>query len=230
MNSTLSQIINENNDKINYFKLLTKKNIINLSCDIVEDKIKPRFNKYISTYYFLNNIINIVLIKKLLKNFSNSVRIYKYNKLHNNFKNLIKYNRPLFEITILEELEEALNKTEMKISPGYENYYIITKFNNSYCYSLHYHLIYYMSPYAFEYKEYITAKKYKKWVLDKYKTYLQSRTDDELSDSFRDAMYHPYLYYRGGMTPLTINIEVRQMKEKKTEKLHNSKKLAELIK
>lgn len=118
----------------------------------------------------------------------------------------------------------------MKISTGYDNYYIKTNFHNTYCYSLHYHLVYYASPLMFEYKEYITAKKYKKWVLNKYKIYLQSRTEEDLSDSFRDAMYHPHFYHSIKTNPLTINIQVRQTKENKIKNIITTKKLFELIK
>ena len=65
----MASIIDENIGKFNYFKLLASKNKINLSMDIIDAKIKPKLDKDISVLYFLNNILNIVLIKKLLFNF-----------------------------------------------------------------------------------------------------------------------------------------------------------------
>lgn len=82
MNSTLSQITNENNNKINYFKLLVKKNIINLSCDIVEDKIQPIFEVQVLIDIYKNKI------KKLMYHFINTHLPYYYETYRdvNNYK------------------------------------------------------------------------------------------------------------------------------------------------
>jgi len=62
MDTTMANIIDENIGKFNYFKLLANKNKINLSMDIIDAKIKPKLDKDISVLYFLNNILNILLI------------------------------------------------------------------------------------------------------------------------------------------------------------------------
>ena len=125
MNTTMKTIIDENNMKFNYFKSLVDTNKINLSADLVVAKIKPKFNTFVSTNYFLNNILNNVFTKQLLFNFSRNVRDIKYNKMKNNFENLLKFNRPLFEETFLEEIKEALDNTKLSIPAKYNNYIII---------------------------------------------------------------------------------------------------------
>jgi hypothetical protein len=131
MNTTKANIIDENNMKFNYFKLLVDTNKINLSADLVVAKIKPKFNTFVSTSYFLNNILNIVFTKQLLFNFSRNVRDIKYNKMKNNFENLLKFNRPLFEKTFLEEIKEALDKTKISIPANYDKYVMIMNFDRN---------------------------------------------------------------------------------------------------
>ena len=163
MNTTMANIIDENICKFNYFKLLASKNKINLSMDIIEAQIKPKLDKDISVLYFLNNILNIVLIKKLLFNFSRNVRDIKYNKMLNKF-----------EKTFLDEIKEALDKTKISIPRNYDNYYINTLFNNNYLYCIARHLLACCSKTA---TEYMTPIKYKKYILEKVKEFVSNQQD-----------------------------------------------------
>jgi len=227
MNTTMANIIDENICKFNYFKLLASKNKINLSMDIIDAKIKPKLDKDISVLYFLNNILNIVLIKKLLFNFSRNVRDIKYNKMLNNFENLIKFNRPLFEKTFLDEIKEALDKTKISIPPNYDKYVMIMNFESNYCYNIATYLLNSCHIYT---EEYMTPTKYKKWVLEKVKDYVSQQENNYLIDCFKYSFDGRNNYYSSRYTnPIEIQFCCIYEKIKKTENCIHSKKLHLLL-
>ncbi len=238
MNSTLSTITSENSNKYDYFKLLVDKNIIKLSADLVEDKIKPKFNKFTSTSYFLNNILNIVITKKLLNNFSINVREYKYLKTKDNFKNLIRYNRGCLVKTLMDILEKALNETELKIPSGYDEYYIKTDFQITKYYNIVGEIIniainkIFMDCEWSVKEEYITPKKYKKFVLDKFKHILNIIEDSDLIIAF-DRSYKCYEYYyinKNNNTYCEIKFAVICKKYKTIENISTNQDFYKLIK
>lgn len=238
MNSTLSTITSENSNKYDYFKLLVDKNKIKLSADLVEDKIKPKFDKFTSTSYFLNNILNIVITKKLLNNFSVNVREYKYLKNKDNFKNLIRYNRPLLVKTLMDILEEALKETELKIPTGYDSYYINTSFPTNKQYNIVGEIIHigqnviFMDCEWFVKQEYITPKKYKKFILDQFKHILITINDTNLIIAF-DRSYHCYEEYytkNNNHTCCEINFGVIYKKHKTIENMCCNQDFYKLIK
>jgi len=222
MNTTMANIIDENIGKFNYFKLLASKNKINLSMDIIDAKIKPKLDKDISVLYFLNNILNIVLIKKLLFNFSRNVRDIKYNKMLNNFENLIKFNRPLFEKTFLDEIKEALDKTKISIPPNYDKYVINMCFESNLCFNIACDLLNSCDLFT---EKYMTPTKYKKWVLEEVKDYVSQQENNYLIDCFKYAFNYRQHYYRSRCrNPIEIKFYCRYEKIKNTENLiHNDK-------
>jgi len=234
MNSTLSTITSENSNKYDYFKLLVDKNKIKLSRDLVEDKIKPKFDKFTSTSYFLNNILNIVITKKLLNNFSLTVRKLKKTKIKDNFKNLLKYNTPLLKKTLIDMLEDALKKTELKIPTGYDKYYIDTIFINRYCFD-------YVGEIArnanqdlndFSLCEYISPAKYKKYVINTYKNLLDSLSGEVLYECFCEAYDNDgdnYIPKSANINPIYIKFDLRFEKRKNIEKLENYDNLIKLL-
>ncbi len=227
MNTTMANIIDENIGKFNYFKLLANKNKINLSTDIIDAKIKPKLDKDISVLYFLNNILNIVLIKKLLFNFSRNVRNIKYNKMLNNFENLIKFNRPLFEKTFLDEIKETLDKTKISIPPNYDKYVMIMDFESSYCYNIASYLLNSCLLYK---EEYMTPTKYKKWAFEKIKDYVSQQENNYLIDCFKKAYdFREYYYSTKYTTPIEIQFCCRYEKIKNTENCIHNKKLHLLL-
>ena len=229
MNTTMANIIDENICKFNYFKLLANKNKINLSMDIIEAQIKPKLDKDISVLYFLNNILNIVLIKKLLFNFSRNVRDIKYNKMLNNFENLIKFNRPLFEKTFLDEIKEVLDKTKISIPPNYDKYFINMGFDSQYCYSMPSYLLHSCLIYT---EKYMTPTKYKKWVLEKVKDYVSQQENNKLIDCFKysfDYRQHYYPSRESKRNPIDIEFCCRYEKIKKTETQNHTNKLHLLL-
>ena len=227
MNKTMASIIDENICKFNYFKLLASKNKINLSMDIIDAKIKPKLDKDNSVLYFLNNILNIVLIKKLLFNFSRNVRDIKYNKMLNNFENLIKFNRPLFEETFLDEIKEALDNTKISIPPNYDKYIMIMNFDSNYIFNMSCHLLNSCLTYT---EEYMTPTKYKKWVLKKVKDYVSQEENNYLIDCFKNSFDFRQHYYRSSSrNPIEIKFCCRYEKIKKTEKRIHSDKLHLLL-
>ena len=222
MNTTMANIIDENIGKFNYFKLLANKNKINLSMDIIDAKIKPKLDKDISVLYFLNNILNIVLIKKLLFNFSRNVRDIKYNKMLNNFENLIKFNRPLFEKTFLDEIKDALKETKISIPPNYDKYVMIMNFETNYCYCMANYLLNSCHIYT---EKYMTPTKYKKWVLEKVKDYVSQQENNYLIDCFKYSFDCRNHYYRPRCrNPIEIKFCCRYEKIKKIQnRIHNDK-------
>ena len=227
MNTTMANIIDENICKFNYFKLLASKNKINLSMDIIDAKIKPKLDKDISILYFLNNILNIVLIKKLLFNFSRNVRDIKYNKMLNNFENLIKFNRPLFEKTFLDEIKETLDKTKISIPPNYDKYVMNMCFESNYCYNIASYLLNSLLLYT---EEYMTPTKYKKWVLEKVKDYVSQQESNYLIDCFKYSFDCREYYYSSRYTnPIEIEFYCRYEKIKKTKNCIHNKKLHLLL-
>ncbi len=222
MNTTMANIIDENIGKFNYFKLLANKNKINLSMDIIDAKIKPKLDKDISVLYFLNNILNIVLIKKLLFNFSRNVRDIKYNKMLNNFENLIKFNRPLFEKTFLDEIKEALDKTKISIPPNYGKYIINMCFESKLCFNIVSYLLNSCDLYT---QKYMTPTKYKKWVLEKVKDYVSQQENNYLIDCFKYSFDYRQHYYRSHCrNPIEIKFYCRYDKIKNIEnRIHTDK-------
>ena len=227
MNTTMKTIIDENNMKFNYFKSLVDTNKINLSADLVVAKIKPKFNTFVSTSYFLNNILNIVFIKKLLFNFSRNVRDIKYNKMLNNFENLIKFNRPLFEETFLDEIKEALDKTKISIPSNYDKYVMIMGFESNYCFNMASYLLNSCCIYT---EEYMTPTKYKKWVLEKIKDYVSQQDNNYLIDCFKYSFdwRNNYYTYRC-RNPIEIQFCCRYEKIKNTKNLYHTDKLHLLL-
>ena len=234
MNTTMEEIITSNNTKINYFNLLVRKNKIPISCDIVLDKINPYFSKKISIGQFLNNILFIVITKKLLRNFSLNVRDNKYNIKLNNFKNLLKYNKELFHTTILEIFEEALKNTELKIPSGYDFYSINTYVNSNYCYDIitKIHTCGWDS-HCYAVTEYMTPVKYKKYVLNEFKKkyiteggrfdgYEDPITNEEFYiKCFEEAFNHNYHYdntKQKPRLPTVITFAVNYKKHREFEK------------
>lgn len=234
MNSTLSTITSENSNKYGYFKLLVDKNIIKLSADLVEDKIKPKFDKFTSTSYFLNNILNIVITKKLLNNFSINVREYKYFKNKDNFKNLIRYNRGCLVKTLMDMLEKALNETELKIPTGYDRYYIRTHFPINKQYNIVNEIIY-LADTTWEWsikREYITPKKYKKFILNQFKHILNTIEDSDLIKAF-DKSYNCYEFYytkNNNHTCCEIEFNTEFTKNKIIENIYTNQDFYKLIK
>jgi len=228
MNTTMANIIDENIGKFNYFKLLASKNKINLSTDIIDAKIKPKLDKDISILYFLNNILNIVLIKKLLFNFSRNVRDIKYNKMLNNFENLIKFNRPLFEKTFLDEIKEALDKTKISIPPNYDKYVMIMNFETKYYFSIAYHLLNSCNLYK---EEYMTPTKYKKWAFEKIKDYVSQQENNYIIECFKYAFdcRSQHFYNSRCRNPIEIQFCCRYEKIKNTENLIHTDKLHLLL-
>ena len=230
MNTTMKTIIDENNMKFNYFKLLVDRNKINLSADLVVAKIKPKFNTFVSTSYFLNNILNIVFIKKLLFNFSRNVRDIKYNKMLNNFENLIKFNRPLFEKTILEEIKEALDNTKISIPPKYLQYIISVSFGGNYCFNITEYLL--NSCNLFVYK-YMTPTQYKKYVLKEIKEYISNpelESNNDIIEYFKCAFNHREHYYRKNQSnPIKVKFYCKYENVKKIESHKHSNKLHLLL-
>lgn len=227
MNTTMKTIIDENNMKFNYFKSLVDTNKINLSADLVVAKIKPKFNTFVSTSYFLNNILNIVFIKKLLFNFSRNVRDIKYNKMLNNFENLLKFNRPLFEKTILEEIKEAVDNTTLSIPTKYDDYIINVSFDDNYCYNITTHLI--NSCNLFVYK-YMTPTQYKKYVLKEIKEYISNQTNNFIIVCFKISFNYKENYYKTNLSnPIEVEFYCRYTKIKKTENCKHSSKLSKLL-
>ena len=227
MNTTMANIIDENICKFNYFKLLASKNKINLSMDIIDAQIKPKLDKDISVLYFLNNILNIVLIKKLLFNFSRNVRDIKYNKMLNNFENLIKFNRPLFEKTFLDEIKEALDKTKLSIPRNYQNYFIRTTFDNEYLYCIARHLLFNC---VLHIQKYMTPTKYKKWVLEKVKEFVSNQQDCYIINCFKKAFdWKEYYYSARSSNPIIIDFVVRYDKIIESKNIFHSKKLHLLL-
>lgn len=226
MNTTMKTIIDENNMKFNYFKSLVDTNKINLSADLVVAKIKPKFNTFVSTNYFLNNILNNVFTKQLLFNFSRNVRDIKYNKMKNNFENLLKFNRPLFEETFLEEIKEALDNTKLSIPAKYNNYIIQTDFDNNYIYCIAKHLLFLMTKNTYEY---MTPTKYKKMVLENVKEHLSKQTNNYIIHCFKKTYNFPHIYYRNGGNPITVKFSVKYDRFNETEKLSHSNKLHLLL-
>ncbi len=230
MNNTMASIIDENICKFNYFKLLASKNKINLSMDIIDAKIKPKLDKNISVLYFLNNILNIVLIKKLLFNFSRNVRDIKYNKMLNNFENLIKFNRPLFEKTILEEIKEALDNTKISIPPKYHQYIINVGFGGNYCFNITQYLI--NSCNLFVYK-YMTPTQYKKYVLKEIKEYISNpelESNNDIIEYFKCAFnYRQHYYKTNSSNPIQVKFYCKYENVKKNESLKHSNKLHLLL-
>ena len=230
MNTTMKTIIDENNMKFNYFKSLADTNKINLSADLVVAKIKPKFNTFVSISYFLNNILNIVFIQKLLFNFSRNVRDIKYNKMLNNFENLIKFNRPLFEKTILEEIKEALDNTKISIPPKYNKYIINMNFDNNYCYDITRYLI--NSCNLFVYK-YMTPTQYKKYVLKEIKEYISNpelESNNDIIEYFKCAFNHKEHYYRkNSSNPIKVKFYCKYENVKEIESHKHSNKLHLLL-
>ena len=224
MNKTMASIIDENICKFNYFKLLASKNKINLSMDIIDAKIKPKLDKDNSVLYFLNNILNIVLIKKLLFNFSRNVRDIKYNKMLNNFENLIKFNRPLFEKTFLDEIKEALDNTKISIPSNYDKYIINICFESNLCFNIASYLIDVDSCELYV-DMYMTPTKYKKWVLEKVKDYVSQQENNYLIDCFKYSFNHRQHYYRSRCrNPIEIKFYCKYEKIKKIEnRIHTDK-------
>lgn len=227
MNTTMANIIDENIGKFNYFKLLANKNKINLSMDIIDAKIKPKLDKDISVLYFLNNILNIVLIKKLLFNFSRNVRDIKYNKMLNNFENLIKFNRPLFEKTFLDEIKDALKETKISIPPNYDKYIMNMNFETNYCYCMANYLLFDCRLHT---ERYMTPTKYKKWVLEEVKEFVSIQNEIYIINCFKRAFNHRQHYYSSRYTnPIIVDFVVKYEKIKKTENCIHSKKLHLLL-
>jgi hypothetical protein len=227
MNTTKANIIDENNMKFNYFKLLVDTNKINLSADLVVAKIKPKFNTFVSTSYFLNNILNIVFTKQLLFNFSRNVRDIKYNKMKNNFENLLKFNRPLFEKTFLEEIKEALDKTKISIPANYDKYVMIMNFDSQYYYNMASKLLNSCQLYT---EEYMTPTKYKKWAFEKVKDYVSEQENNYLIDYFEYSFdYRNHYYHSRSSNPIEIKFCCRYEKIKKTENKTHSNKLHKLL-
>ena len=227
MNTTMANIIDENICKFNYFKLLASKNKINLSMDIIDAQIKPKLDKDISVLYFLNNILNIVLIKKLLFNFSRNVRDIKYNKMLNNFENLIKFNRPLFEKTFLDEIKDALKETKISIPPNYDKYVMIMNFETNYCYCMANYLLNSCHIYT---EKYMTPTKYKKWVLEKVKEFVSNQQDCYIINCFKKAFdWKEYYYSARSSNPIIIDFVVRYDKIIESKNIFHSKKLHLLL-
>ena len=227
MNTTKANIIDENNMKFNYFKLLVDTNKINLSADLVVAKIKPKFNTFVSTSYFLNNILNIVFTKQLLFNFSRNVRDIKYNKMKNNFENLIKFNRPLFEETFLDQVKEALDKTKISIPANYDKYLMIMNFDSEYYYNMASYLLNSCLLYT---EEYMTPTKYKKWVFEKVKDYVSQQENNFLIDCFKYSFdYRNHYYHSRSSNPIEIKFCCRYEKIKNTENKTHSNKLHKLL-
>jgi len=238
MNSTLSTITSENSNKYGYFKLLVDKNIIKLSGDLVEDKIKPKFDKFTSTSYFLNNILNIVITKKKLNNFSINVREYKYLKTKDNFKNLIRYNRGCLVRTLMDMLEKALNQTELKIPTGYDKYFIKAQFPINKQYNIVGEIIYLADIRGiinWEWcikEEYITPKKYKKFILDQFKHILNTIEDSDLIKAFDNAYNCYEVYYTNNTNHTCCEIYFNTIftKNKIIENIYTNQDFYKLIK
>ena len=230
MNTTMKTIIDENNMKFNYFKLLVDRNKINLSADLVVAKIKPKFNSVVSTSYFLNNILNIVLIKKLLFNFSRNVRDIKYNKMLNNFENLIKFNRPLFEKTILEEIKEALDNTKISIPPKYHQYIINVRFGGNYIFNITQYLINSCNLCVYKY---MTPTQYKKYVLKEIKEYISNpelESNNDIIEYFKCAFdYRQHYYKTNSSNPIQVKFYCKYENVKEIESLKHSNKLHLLL-
>ena len=122
MNTTKQEIIECNNTKINYFNLLVKKNKINISCDIFENKIKPYLSKKLFTLQFLNNIVYSKYIEDLLDNFREKTDKYLKNKSKRNFENLLNTNREKVNKKFIKQLTDTLNLSKTKI-PTSKNLY-----------------------------------------------------------------------------------------------------------
>ena len=230
MNLCLTKTQNENNGKFNYFNLLIEKDLIKLPTDLVESRIKPKFGKFNSSFEFLNNILNSVMTKKLLFNFSQNVREFKYNKMENNFENLLKFNRPLFQETLLEEIKEALNNTPLVIPRGYDKYDMNMNFKNNLCYSLPKFIF----KTLFTSKlEYITPTKYKKFLLTEIEEMINDPnfTNEYLLNCFRKAFKHLWCYYSKGNahSPITVNYNINYSNHKKESKTSHSNKLSMLL-
>ena len=230
MNTTMKTIIDENNMKFNYFKSLVDTNKINLSADLVVAKIKPKFNTFVSTSYFLNNILNIVFIKKLLFNFSRNVRDIKYNKMLNNFENLLKFNRPLFEKTILEEIKEALDNTKISIPTKCGSYDIIVNFDSKYYYDITRYLINGCNLFV---NKYMTPTQYKKYVLKEIKEYISNpelESNNDIIEYFKCAFDCREHYYRTNQSnPIKVNFKCRYSNIKEIEGKKHSNKLHKLL-
>ena len=212
MNTTMKTIIDENNMKFNYFKLLVDRNKINLSADLVVAKIKPKFNTFVSTSYFLNNILNIVFIKKLLFNFSRNVRDIKYNK-------------------ILEEIKEVLDNIKISIPPKYNKYIIDMDFiNNKYCYNITKYLIDSCNLCVYKY---MTPTQYKKFVLKKIKEYISNpklESNNDIIEYFKCAFNHRENYYRTNQSnPIKVNFKCRYSNIKEIESREHSNRLHKLL-
>jgi len=225
--NNLTKAQSENIGKFNYFNLLVKKNLINLSTDLVEARIKPKFNKICSTFYFLNNSINNIFVKKYLNNFSQNVRKWKYNKMKQGLNYVLTYGKYEFIETMLEEIKEALNNTKLTIPRGYDKYDINVNFDSYFKYSLPRYLF---KNEIFKKKEYLTPTQFKKYVLTEIEKCLNNYTDEYILECFEIAFNGSDYYYKNNSTnPITVNYNVNYSNHKEESEFKFSSKLHKLL-
>ena len=225
--NNLTKTQNENNGKFNYFNLLIEKNLIKLPTDLVEARIKPKFNKFNSTFEFLNNILNSVITKKLLFNFSQNVRKWKYKKMKQSLYYVLTYCKYEFVETMLEEIKEGLNNTKLTIPKGYDKYVINVNFNDYFAYSLPKLLF---KNEFFNREEYLTPTQFKKYVLTEIEECLDKYTNEYILECFEKAFNKSDYYYHNNSTnPITVNYNVNYSNHKKESEFKYSNKLHNLL-
>ena len=176
---------------------------------------------------FPNNILNSVMTKKLLNNFSQNVRKWKYNKMKQSLYYVLTYCKYEFVETMLEEIKEALNNTKLTIPKGYDKYMINVNFNDYFAYSLPRFLF---KNEFFNREEYTTPTKFKKFVLTEIEECLDKYTNEYILECFEKAFNKNDYYYRNNSTnPITVNYNVNYSNHKKESELKYSNKLHNLL-
>ena len=169
-------------------------------------------------------------VQKLLFNFSRNVRDIKYNKMLNNFENLIKFNRPLFEKTILEEIKEALDNIKISIPPKYGEYMIDVAFDSRYYYDITRYLINGCNLFV---NKYMTPTQYKKYVLKEIKEYISNpelESNNNIIEYFKCAFDCREHYYKTNQSnPIKVNFKCRYNNIKEIESCKHSSRLHKLL-
>jgi hypothetical protein len=214
MNTTKQEIIECNNTKINYFNLLVKKNKINISCDIFENKIKPYLSKKLFTLQFLNNIVYSKYIENLVDNFSEKTQNYLKNKSKRNFENLLNTNREKVNKKFIKQLTDTLNLSKTKIPTSktlnfYYSVYVSFDGNSFLGYLIGCLFDNLREGYYNMYDEYDNSLTLKILKTDIIKEFTDKLTN--VNNTYLLTVYDEYLKFRDSMTvkqTLQINIRI----------------------